>query len=417
MKENSINEVMVDLNNMIKTVGIAEKPLNTTKEKSKYFISFSSKYEIFEDVDGEVKYENNNGEILLSLLNSKSAIFSSLNEYIEKTKNNINHIQKAVVGNLFDHYQYVAKLREDLEKCNINKSIIKMLCDDLNYYVNLYIQEQDGVIEEYNSNRKDESDLEELLKNEDKLRRFVELEDFDLYFEHSRDDIEGVKLEIKENIKLIEEQNKDLIEKNNKLLSGILNYLYTIISFFVIVDKQIDKNEKNRVDIEELLIEPLFIPRSETIFEKMPQTSKTSKNELEGQLQIVTKYELSSLDELLNIYIKDILENRLVIKKCQNCETYILPSDRQIYCEHCKHVPYEMRKNTDLIKLTYRNNYKNQHKKIKRNIENDPRIRQKFDKWNTQAKKMTKKCEEGKISLDELNEWFKNNENWKSWSV
>ena len=57
MKENSINEVMLDLNNLIKTVGIAEKPLNTTKEKSKYFISFSSKYEIFEDIDGEVKYE------------------------------------------------------------------------------------------------------------------------------------------------------------------------------------------------------------------------------------------------------------------------------------------------------------------------------------------------------------------------
>lgn len=417
MKENSINEVMLDLNNLIKEVGIAEKPQNTTKEKTKYYISFSSKYEVFEDVDKEIKYESDNGDILLNLLNNKNKIFSALMEYIEKTEGSINHIQKAVVGNLFDHYQYVEKLREDLEKCEINESIINMLCDDLNSYVNVYLQEQEGFMSEYNSNKKDELELEELLNDEEKLQRFVELEDFDQYFEHSKYDLNGVREEIKENIELIEKQNGELINKNKKLLSGIVNYLYTTIAFFIIVDKQLDKNVKNKESIEELLIEPLFIPRSETIFEKMPITDRTKKYEMEGQIQIVTKYELSSLGELLNIYIKDILDNRLVIRKCKNCGKYIIPKDRQIYCEDCKHVSYDMRKNTDIIKVTYRNNYKNQHKKIKRNLEKDPMIRERFEKWNIQAKKMTKKCEDGKIDLEVLKKWFEENDNWKEWKV
>ena len=71
-----------------------------------------------------------------------------------------------------------------------------------------------------------------------------------------------------------------------------------------------------------------------------------------------------------------------------------------------------MRKNTNIIKLTYRNNYKNQHNKMARNMDKDIRIREKFNKWNKQAKEMTRKCENGKISLEELKTWFKESQKW-----
>ena len=122
VKESSINEVLVDLTDLM---GVVEKPQEATKEKSKYYISFSNDYEVFEDLKNEITYENTSGELLLDIINKKNEFFSALMEYVAKTKESIRTIQKAVVVNLFDHYQYIEKLREDLEKCDINPSIIK----------------------------------------------------------------------------------------------------------------------------------------------------------------------------------------------------------------------------------------------------------------------------------------------------
>ena len=410
MKNSSLNEVLVDLSNLIETV---DNPQMATKEKSKYTMSFSNDFEVFEDVDAGIIYENTNGELLLDIINKKDRIFSILMEYIAKTKESIKTIHKAVVFNLFDHYQYIEKLREDLEKCDINQSIINMLCDDLNYYVNTYIQEQESFLNEYNSNRKDELDLEELLSNEEKLKMFVELDDFDEYFEHDKSDLHGVKKEIRQNIRKIEEENTRLINRNNNLLSGILNYLYSITTFFIIVDNQVDRRTKSSESIEELLIEPLNIPRSETNFEKIPNISNSKNKQMEGQFQIITKYEIQSLDELLNIYIRDMMENKIKIKKCEDCGRYFFPTAKQIYCSNCRDNSYEVRKNTSAEKLLYRNNYKNQHNKMRRGIEKNPELKDSFDKWNRMAKTMLSQCEEGKISYDEFNEWFERNSELK----
>ena len=410
MKDSSINEVLLDLTDLIDTV---EKPQEPTKEKSKYYISFSNDYEVFEDLKNDITYENSIGELLLDIVNKKSEIFEALTEYIAKTKESIKTIQKAVVVNLFDHYQYIEKLREDLEKCEINQSIINMLCDDLNEYVNTYIQEQDGFLSEYNSNRKDELDLEELLNDDNRLKMFVELDDFDKYFESDKSDLNSVRNEIEQNIELIKAENEKLIEHNNNLLSGILNYLYSIVTFFIIIDKQIDRRTKNKESIEELLIEPLNIPRSETNFEKVSVKPKGKHAQMEGQFQIVTRYEIESLDELLNIYIRDMMENKITIRKCEECGKYFLPSGKQIYCENCREKSYESRKNTDAIKVLYRNNYKNQHNKMRRGLEKKPQIVEQFSRWNEMAKIMMQQCEDGKISYDEFATWLSANNDLK----
>lgn len=408
MKESSINEVLLDLTDLMDTV---EKPQETTKEKSKYYISFSNEYEVFEDLKNEVTYENSIGELLLDIINKKSEFFTALMEYISKTKESIKTINTAVVVNLFDHYQYIEKLREDLKMCGINSSIINMLCDDLNEYVNAYIQEQDGFLAEYNSNRKDELDLEELLNDEEKLKAFVELDDFEEFFESDKSDLHSVKGEIRKNIRLIEEENKKLIENNNNLLSGILNYLYSIITFFIIIDKQVDRRIRSKGDtgIEELLIEPLNIPRSETNFERVPSSVRGKHSGIEGQFQIVTKYEIDSLDELLNIYIRDMMENKITIRKCEDCGKYFLPFGKQIYCDDCKGKSYDIRKNTDSIKVLYRSNYKNQHNKMRRGIDKNPDIKDRFDRWNGMAKTMMAQCETGKISYEKFAQWLEEN--------
>ena len=411
MKESRIDEVILDINNLVETT---RSPQNTLKEKSKYYISFSSEYEVFEDTNQEIIYENDNGELLLDIINKKDKFFEALIEYATKTKENINTIQDAVVVNLFDNYQYIEKLREDLEKNKVNQSIINMLCDDLSYHVNSYMHDRDAYMDEYNSNKRDELDLEELLNDEERLKQFVELDEFKDYFEHDKNDLKGVKREIRDNISLIEEANHKIIERSNNLLSEVLNYLYSVMTFFIIVDKQIDRKTKNKEGFEELLIEPLNIPRSETIFEKMPDSRK-NKGKLEGQIQIVTKYEISSLDELLNIYIRDMMENRITIKKCENCGRYFLPVGRQIYCEGCKTISYDVRKNNDEIKVLYRNNYKNQHNKMRRAMEKDGEAQRRFNNWNSYAKNLVESCEAEKITIEELENWFKNNSKLKNW--
>ena len=406
MKQSSINEVLLDLSSLMET---AQKSQESTKEKNKYYISFANDYEVFEDLKEEVIYENGSGELLLDIVNKKEEMFSGLMEYIAKTKESIRTIQQAVVFNLFDHYQYIEKLREDLEKCQINHSIINMLCDDLNSYVNTYIQEQEEFLTQYNSNRKDEIDLEELLNDEEKLKLFVELEDFSEFFEHDKSDLYGVKKEIRQNIRKIEEENQRLINHNNNLLSGILNYLYSIITFFIIIDKQVDRRTKKGENIEDLLIEPLNIPRSETNFEKIQSNKKGKSSQMEGQFQIVTKYEINSLDELLNIYIKDMMENKITIRKCADCGKYFLPNAKQIYCDDCKGKSYDVRKNNDSAKMLYRKNYKNEHNRMRRGLEKNPQLEEKFQKWKKMAQTMTMQCEDGKITYEKLEDWFNEN--------
>ena len=66
MKDNNINDVLVDLKTL---QGTSNTQDIIKKEKSKYFVSFSSEYEIFEDVIGKKTYENDK-ELPISSLNN-----------------------------------------------------------------------------------------------------------------------------------------------------------------------------------------------------------------------------------------------------------------------------------------------------------------------------------------------------------
>ena len=107
------------------------------------------------------------------------------------------------------------------------------------------------------------------------------------------------------------------------------------------------------------------------------------------------------------------MENKITIRKCEDCGKYFLPNAKQIYCDDCKGNSYDVRKNTDSAKVLYRNNYKNQHNKMRRTVDKNPEIKHQFDSWNVEAKNMTIQCLEGKIDLRKLNSWFKENTNLK----
>lgn len=128
---------------------------------------------------------------------------------------------------------------------------------------------------------------------------------------------------------------------------------------------------------------------------------------MEKEVRIKKRKVIVTFDE----NIEDIIIN-LHIKKCANCGKLTLVHNKQKYCKECKNISYDKKETTDYISKVYRNNYKNQHNKMARNLKRGKDVRQKFNVWNIKAKEMTKKCKGGELSLEELKVWFKQSQKW-----
>lgn len=124
---------------------------------------------------------------------------------------------------------------------------------------------------------------------------------------------------------------------------------------------------------------------------------------------------------IVNMAALSILKDDSVVRKCQNCGEYFIPTSRsdEIYCDKvlpngktCKTVGYDERIKRDDVLREYRKIYKTQNARKQRNSHKRD-ISDKFQKWVTFAKKQVSKCQSGEISLDEMvslissNDWMK----------
>lgn len=132
------------------------------------------------------------------------------------------------------------------------------------------------------------------------------------------------------------------------------------------------------------------------------------------------EYTIEKVDDLLDIYINLIIEKKIFLKQCKNCGKYFIPHNKQVYCDNpspqnkkytCRLLPDDMRNNKNPIYETYRNNYKTQSNKKRRN-NHIPDIENRFSKWNEEAKNKMKECQMGNITLDEYKLWLKHSQNW-----
>ena len=117
--------------------------------------------------------------------------------------------------------------------------------------------------------------------------------------------------------------------------------------------------------------------------------------------------ELKYLEEQINLIVE------IKLKKCKNCGRYFIPHNKQMYCDTCKTIPYDMRKNKNPIYEAYRKTYKTQHNKLKRHIDkgivDKEELRERFKKWNEIAKNQKNTCK----TVEEYNKWYKANLNWE----
>ena len=141
------------------------------------------------------------------------------------------------------------------------------------------------------------------------------------------------------------------------------------------------------------------------------------------ELNHIERYKISSLKELLDLYYVEVLKD-INIKKCKNCGKYFIANNKQIYCDNispqnikytCRTLPDEIR-NKDAIYQLYRQRYQSQNNKLNRNIKvgniSEKELSKRFERWNELAILKLEECKQNKISLEQYEQWFKENQNW-----
>ena len=201
----------------------------------------------------------------------------------------------------------------------------------------------------------------------------------------------------------IEQNEKDIIDN----FIRVLNFCYVFV------------NSYNKY-AEPLILKKIVIPKS-YVFTGIQEENKVSIcKETKGKIKTISIYCIEDLQEFTSIYLKLIIDKRLIIKKCKNCGKYFIPNNKQVYCDNpspqnpnktCRLLTDDMRNNKNPIYEVYRNNYKTQSNKKRRN-KHILDIEDKFSIWNIKAKEKMQECQQGKITLDEYKIWLKNSQNW-----
>lgn len=172
------------------------------------------------------------------------------------------------------------------------------------------------------------------------------------------------------------------------------------------------------------IIEPLshiFEEFNENDFKTKEEYYKKIYSHIDNiNIKTLDVYDTENFQELLDVYYSFFSNNKIKISKCKNCGKYFMPHNKQVYCDNpspqnekytCRLLPDDMRNNKNPIYETYRNNYKTQSNKKRRNT-HIPDIEKKFCKWNEEARNKMEECQKGNISLEEYKTWLKQSQNW-----
>lgn len=127
-------------------------------------------------------------------------------------------------------------------------------------------------------------------------------------------------------------------------------------------------------------------------------------------------YTIEAIDAYCIFALARLSGSNTVIRKCENCGGFFIPSSRsdEIYCDRiikgvrrCKAVGYEQKILNNPYTKVYRSAYKTKNAYKLRNIKNMPGIEDRFIKWNEAAKQKLEEAQAGEITLDQFTIWLK----------
>lgn len=130
-----------------------------------------------------------------------------------------------------------------------------------------------------------------------------------------------------------------------------------------------------------------------------------------GSYMFCDVFTISSVSSAFWFELGNMAREKTVIKTCANCGRFFIPRSRtdEIYCDYlhtngktCKQIGYERKVNSDIVLKTYRKIYKTQNARKQRNLNNIPEISNRFELWHKYAKSKLDECQEGKITIAEM---------------
>ncbi len=443
------NNDMFDIKQQIELVGINK---NKTKELGTICVKFLNFYD-------ELIF------ILNRCVELTEKPFIRIEMFLQKK---INLDNKELIELLYrELHQYHSRILNEIIKSSDDlKMYEKWLVELKNALINdecyeTYYNEQINEIQQsllnnkkiYESEKMEEEIDKEYLEELEKQIKDEEnyLEDFKKVKEDNKTSKDSIKNEIKDiENNIVEEKKKikkteeaDLLLKKyiEKMINDITNYK----NFFDSSCGFMDKKNYNEIDIDyfvkmfssKLILPQTYIykvyeeynfitPIDRFIFNTIKNKSKKDlkRNTLEDlkktPITLARIFEINSVKEILDISLSLFVENKFTIKKCKNCGKYFIPHNKQVYCDNqspqnpnktCKNLTDDLRDNKNPIYEVYRNNYKTQSNKKRRN-KHIKTIENKFNEWNKRAREEMEKCILGEMTLDEYKQWHKNNQDW-----
>lgn len=150
---------------------------------------------------------------------------------------------------------------------------------------------------------------------------------------------------------------------------------------------------------------------------KIPNDGKSIEwNANYSKYGIVQMYKIESVDDLIRFELLNLINKKILIKKCQYCGCYFVPSGRRDteYCNRvkagethtCKEVgamqKYKAKIAGDKINMIYNKAYKRNDSKAR----NKKMSKSDFYEWSELARKMRDDCHAGNVSFEDFQAWL-----------
>lgn len=144
--------------------------------------------------------------------------------------------------------------------------------------------------------------------------------------------------------------------------------------------------------------------------------SQAMKKLLNEDIELIEKFEIENITELIKFELTKIATTDLRINRCENCGFYFIPKTRADtkYCSRialnskvpCKTAgaqkKYNQKRNNDPIKAAYNQADKHFRYELSQKLITTPE----FFVWSSHARKLLEKCQNGEITLEKFKKWL-----------
>lgn len=132
----------------------------------------------------------------------------------------------------------------------------------------------------------------------------------------------------------------------------------------------------------------------------VPLAAISKKNQ---KITYCNAYYVSTVSDFFRLMGVFTIKDNKPIRRCKICNKYFIPVSKtdEIYCQSCRSISYDKKIKENEILSSYRKIYKTQNARKQRNSHR-PNIDIKFDNWKRFAITKREECQNGKISLTEM---------------